>query len=229
LVQNEKGTSAYMTVDVSSDLGDAEQVRVEQLKENRHFLCIFHKNPRFAVLRGKRQDYNAQATALFRIVGDTQEMARPIEVTASSRSLHSRHAFVLRTPTNIFVWRGNFAADEAFAFANKYAEAIAHERPIQVLQESAIDNHHVFWKALNGKETYYHISRSVATSFRAPRMFHVSGATGTIVVEECHQFVQADLDVNHIVLLDCFNRFYVWFGPRSTVAEKRLAMQVALV
>ena len=226
-MQSEKGTSAYMTVDVSSDLADAEQVRVEQLKENLHFLRVYQsKFANFSTLRGKRQEYDFKATALFRIVGDEAFTARPVEVSASARSLHSRHAFVVRATDSIFVWQGVYATDVALEKAVAFANAIAAGRPVQRLLEG--NESAVFWKALNGKDTYYQVPRTSA-ALRPARLFLLSGASGSIKVEECFQFTQSDLDNNHIALLDCFNRFYVWFGPNSPVAEKKMAMRVALV
>lgn len=94
------------TSQLDRELNDvALQVRVVQGFEPRHFLKIF---------KGKMITYasddGVDKTHLFRIRGTCAEDVRADERDAISASLASDDVFILRTPTNAFIWNGLVSA-----------------------------------------------------------------------------------------------------------------------
>eukprot|EP01094_Clydonella_sp_ATCC50884_P020944 TRINITY_DN447_c0_g1_i7.p1 TRINITY_DN447_c0_g1~~TRINITY_DN447_c0_g1_i7.p1 ORF type:complete len:1014 (-),score=268.30 TRINITY_DN447_c0_g1_i7:199-3240(-) len=221
--RNEKGTSAYMTVDVSEDLSENEQTRVEQGKECAHFRQVFNKL-HFVVLNGRRSTWSSDAAGLYRMVG-TDHHKHPTQVHRSASSLSSLTAFVLADPParSAFVWCGVGASDDASSRAQEFARhTIGPSGSVTVVEEGKESDD--FWKALGGKKQYFRVSSK--DECRPPRLFNLSGASGTIKVEEVFQYCQTDLDVRHISILDAFSAIYVWIGKNAPQAEKKMAVAV---
>lgn len=102
----DKARSALYTSQLDRELNDAAlQVRVVQGHEPRHFLKIF---------KGKLVTYTnddaADKVHLFRIRGTCAEDVRADERDAIASSLASDDVFVLRTPSNAFIWNGLVSA-----------------------------------------------------------------------------------------------------------------------
>lgn len=98
------------TSQLDRELNDAAlQVRIVQGFEPRHFLKIF---------KGKMVTYTtddaADKTHLFRIRGTCADDVRADEREAIATSLASDDVFILRTPTNAFIWNGLVSASKVF-------------------------------------------------------------------------------------------------------------------
>jgi len=220
---SEKGTSAYMTVDVSSELagGDAEQQRVPQDKEPQHFLEIFGGSVR--VCKGKETAADAQRTALYRVSG-ADGLVRATEQPASAALLNALHSFVLATKAAVFVWKGPHSSAAEKALAAKTAAEVAAGR--KVAEAAPGSEPSDFWSALGGKAEYF---GSGGISARKPtKLFLVSNATGSIKATAVHRFAQEDLETGHCAILDAFFEVFVWFGAKASDSEKQMAMEAAV-
>ena len=192
---NEKGTSAYITVDISNNLQNFEQVRVVQDKENLHFLKFMRKY-NFMVHLGKydennilHKNYTANKARLFTIRGDYADGCRPVEIPASHLNLHSLHSFVLLTGTECFIWNGQFANDFEMETAKQFAALL--NKPITVGNERASDQSAAFksfWSSLGGTTGYYGSDNTI-TQRRPIRLFTCVNITGSIQVNAFNHFI----------------------------------------
>jgi advillin len=100
---NEKGTSAYLTVDLSDSIVGGQavaQVRVVQNKEPKYFLDIF--GGKIIVHHSKRiQDHG---TATLYEVCENETGVHIVQVEPSSQSLKSNRSFIIITPEKVILW-----------------------------------------------------------------------------------------------------------------------------
>jgi len=225
--RNEKGTAAYITVDISDEVGDADQVRVEQGKEQAHLRRI--AADRLVIHDGKfpARAERAASKRLFRFAGDDRLDCTPTEVPAAPSSLHTLHCFVLLSPDgSAIVWQGklsSFAEKEAAgAFARKWANDVT------VVPDGSAKNA-VFWAALGAPASSAYAGKGVKARRFMPRLYLASSATGTVRVEELRPFTQEDTkNNNHALILLTFSKIYVWLTKRTTNMEKKVSMEAAI-
>eukprot|EP01094_Clydonella_sp_ATCC50884_P024887 TRINITY_DN6370_c0_g2_i4.p1 TRINITY_DN6370_c0_g2~~TRINITY_DN6370_c0_g2_i4.p1 ORF type:complete len:1509 (-),score=458.21 TRINITY_DN6370_c0_g2_i4:8-4405(-) len=223
--RNEKGTSAYMTVDLTTALGDGDHHRVEQGAEPVHFLTLF---PNFFVLSGKHRPDAITDEMMFSVVCDHKDVAKSVEVPAESTNLNSMRAFLLLTAAKAFVWHGSLSNQKEQQAAAALAALVKGTRTVVTIKEGSEPTE--FWPVLGGKTLDYHGGPSYNITLRhrrPPRLFSVSNASGTVKVVELFDFCQVDLDGGHCAILDAFNEVFVWFGSKSADAEKQMSMEVA--
>jgi hypothetical protein len=235
--RNEKGTSAYLTIDLTEEIGgEATQVRVVHNKEEPHFLSLFKQ--RYSIWLGKTKEYNVQETYLFEIRGNDSSSTRAHQVEAATISLNFLHTFVLLTASRIFIWQGRNSNDSEKETARLFAERLKQDREIVNLTEGNESSE--FWTHLKGgKGSYYgtgeyRIETTMSLKMPAthPRLFLCSNATGSVKIDEIANFAQDEQDnpqnENHLLILDAFYEIYVWIGKYSMSIERKLGMQAAL-
>lgn len=110
-------------------------------------------------------------------------------------SLHSGHAFVLHTPTSVYIWCGKYSQPHEKTAANQTA-SILSQRPTLVSEgkEPA-----AFWEELGGKGPYF---TPASLPLALPRLFLVSQGSGRIDVEPEDVYAQEDLANDITALLD---------------------------
>lgn len=221
--RSEKGTSAFKTVETSEGLAAATQIRVEQSKEERHFHAVF--GDKFVIHKGKRADHKTDAVGLYLVRGQDPDFITPTEIAPAAAALHSKYAFVVRTPVGfpMFVWNGKFSNENEKSRALAFAKTITGDDPVTVVEEGAEPED--FWDALGGKDSYYG-SDGIVKERRDIRCFLCSNASGTVKVDEIFQPTQEDIKhLRHTIILDAFEQIYIWFGEGSMILERKMAME----
>lgn len=218
----DKATSAIYTSQLDHELnGAALQVRVTQGHEPRHFLKIF---------KGKLVTYvdddAADKTHLFRVRGTCVDDVRTDEREAVASSLASDDVFILRTPTNAFIWNGLGASKFEKEMASVVINGIAPNIDAQIIDEKHEPEE--FWRALNGKTAYDMETDAPGAPLLEPRLFHCKLlSSGKLRVEEIDNFTQDDLDEDDVMILDGGDEIYVWEGKDSDEEERRKSLEVA--
>lgn len=233
--RNEKGTSAYLTIDLNEKLGSQvqHQIRVVQNKEQQHFLNLFKNN--LITFNGKQRPLNNIKKGLFEVIGD--EHVRVQEVEMHAKFLNTLHSYIVYTPDVIYVWHGRFSSEVERKAAVEYAGKLPIKAKIDEVPEG--EESDAFWKLLegDGPETSY-IGNGTAVSSDIkkrypvgfPKAYLCSNASGTVKVERIFDFVQEDLLLyrEHIIILDTFYEVYVWISSGSYAIERKLGMECAI-
>ncbi|XP_031633073.1 gelsolin [Contarinia nasturtii] len=219
----DKATSAMYTSQLDRELNDvALQVRVVQGYEPRHFLKIF---------KGKLITYinddAADKTHLFRVRGTSIDDVRADERDPIAASLQSDDVFILRTPSNAFIWNGLGASKFEKEMASVVVNAVSANRiDAQIINENHEPDE--FWTALNGKSDYDTELDPPGAPFLEPRLFHCKLlSNGKLRVEEIDDYQQDDLDEDDVMILDGGDEVYVWEGNDSSEEERRKSIEVA--
>ncbi len=84
-----------------------------------------------------------------------------------------------------------------------------------------------FWLSLGGKTDYAREDPSEAgpaapaafSVTREARLYAISDASGSIKVEEVHNFSQADLSENEVFILDARTAVFLWEGAHASKGE----------
>lgn len=220
---NDKGTAAYLTVELDETLGsNSTQIRVVQDKEPSQFLAIF--KGKYVVHAGKFADYKPDSPAprLYDIRGKDALHAHAVETEMKCSNLHNAHAFVLRSPANTFIWCGKHSQPHVKTCAHTTG-SIFSERPTLVSDGREPPN---FWELLGGKGNYFNFP---ALPPAPPRLFICSQGTGRVDVEQEEIFAQEDLTSDTVALLDdSVGSVYIWLGKRSSHTVRKVAMEVAI-
>ncbi|KAN0039091.1 hypothetical protein ACTA71_001285 [Dictyostelium dimigraforme] len=231
---NEKGTSAYLTVDLHESLvGACVQTRVVANKECKNFLNLF--KGKMVIHKGKFNNYDPKKPSLYQVKGLDKVDTRAVQVEFSTSMLNTLHVSILRTPEKIYIWHGKFSLDSEQSSALSIAENFnSTSTPIETLKEG--DESNEFWshfESSGGKHKYFNDimiqSSSIPTSFTyKPRFFVCSNASGIVEVTEESPFSQDDLDIGSVCILDVQSHIYLWIGNRATHRTKRTSMEVVL-
>lgn len=232
--QDERATSAIMTVKMDNDLGGkAIQVRVVHGQEPEHFLRIF--NGKMVIMSGGKasgfknihdyDSYDADGTRLFQVRGTNAFNTRAEQVPETSSSLNSNDVFILETPSVTYLWIGKESNDEEKYMGKKIIEVVSPER--EVLDVTEGEEPDEFWDSLGGKGDYP-VTRDLPSRPLLPiRLFKLSNETGKFVVEEICNFVQEDLDEDDVMLLDSGDALYIWIGKGANEEEKHKSLEMA--
>ncbi|XP_060886675.1 scinderin like a [Labrus mixtus] len=220
--RDELAASAYLTVNLDDSMdGVATQVRVTQGQEPAHLVSIFKDKPLVIHLGGTCREHGQSETAskrLFHIRQSSTKATRAVEVLPTASSLNSNDVFVLKTTDSLFMWKGKGATPEEMAVA-KYVAGILGGSPseVQESQEPA-----PFWEALDGKKPYQ-TSMNLRSQqiIKNPRLFGCSNKTGRLIAEEVlGEFSQLDLLPDDVMILDTWDKIYLWIGEEANECEK---------
>ncbi|KAM9383800.1 scinderin-like [Pholidichthys leucotaenia] len=217
--QHELGASAIQAVKLDDARGGvATQVRVTQGKEPPHLVGIFKGKPVVVHQGGtSREDGQSEAASirLFHIRQSCTKTSRAVEVNASACSLNTNDMFVLKTPDDLFIWKGKGASSEEMEVANYVAELLGGAGT-EVEEEQEPES---FWEALGGKKAYQ-TSKRLQGVVKTPRLFVCSNKIGRLVAEEVPcEFSQIDLASDDVMILDTWNQIFVWIGKEANEVE----------
>ncbi|XP_065574838.1 advillin-like [Artemia franciscana] len=231
--QDEAGTAALKAVELDTKLGgSAVQVRVVQGKEPPHFLAIL--GGRMVVFHGglasafEKQDGETDEgipkSYMLQVRGNAPHNTRAIQVDMEAASLNSNDTFVVKTPSESFIWAGKGSTGDEREMAKVVADR-AKIDPISVYEGQEKDD---FWEAIGGKGEYASnkILADESPDFD-PRLFQCSNASGKFKAEEIIEFNQNDLVPDDVMVLDACTTIYVWIGAESNKTERERAMQMA--
>jgi len=230
--QDEVGASAILAQRVDDELGGgATQVRVAQGQEPAHFVRLF--DGKMVVRRGgKASGFRSAAeadasgaggVALFHVKGATAASTRAAQVEPRAASLNSGDCFVLLTPTQCLVWRGELASAAERKCADAVAARLKAKRGVGAVQEGGEPA--AFWQALGGRAAYPR-EKAAAEGGREPQLFRCSNAKGYFTSERV-PVAQAELEDDDVFLLDTYAALFVWVGAQANGEERALAFETA--
>ncbi|KAF6730771.1 Gelsolin [Oryzias melastigma] len=225
--QDELGASAFLTVKLDDSMGGAPvQVRVTQGQEPPHLMSLFQDKPMIILSGGtSRKGGQSQAggTRLFHIRHSSTGATRAVEVDPSASNLNTNDVFVLKSPSALYVWRGQGANDEEMEAA-KHVVSFLGGSPSHVSENKEPAD---FWSALGGKKEYQ-TSKSLQGIIKPPRLFGCSNKTGRLVVEEVPgDFTQSDLATDDVMILDTWDQLFIWVGNEANEEERKGAPKIA--
>jgi hypothetical protein len=150
-----------------------------------------------------------------------------VQIQADSSRLNTNHSYILITPMEVFVWFGSASSQEE----RQTAIGVVEEEPVLRLQTQTIledgqeedENWQRFWSVLGEKKEHFSIAQS-----KTPRLFHCSNASGNFAVDELFDYSQDDLNNEDVMILDCFDRVFLWEGTKSSKEEKKQSLQTTL-
>ncbi|XP_013879526.1 scinderin like a [Austrofundulus limnaeus] len=225
--QDELAASAFLTVKLDDSMGGvATQVRVSQGQEPPHLVSLFKNKPLVIHLGGtsrKGGDSTPGSTRLFHIRQSSTKATRAVEVEPKASSLNTNDAFVLKTPSSLFVWKGKGASSDETSAAEYVAKFLGGA--VTKLDETKEPDG--FWSALGGKGNYQ-TSKALQNVIRPPRLFGCSNKTGRLIAEEVPgDFTQIDLATDDVMILDSWDQIFVWIGNEANETEKLGAPKIA--
>jgi len=151
--QDEYGTAAYKTVELSDLLGRIPQYREIQGFESPRFHSYFPNG--ITLLSGgidsgfRHVDLDDYKPKLFWVKG--KNLVHVTEVKLTCDSLNEGDAFVLDAGKKVFVWHGKSASFKERTRSLKAAKDIKCLRKDCTLEELEHDGSEEFWKLLGGK------------------------------------------------------------------------------
>ncbi|PRP86713.1 hypothetical protein PROFUN_02862 [Planoprotostelium fungivorum] len=227
---SEKGTSAYLTVNVGEEItnGGATQVRVVQNQETPHFLSVF--KDRFIVVNSVSKSHNPSIPCwkLFHVSARaTQSQYYPIQMPfVTPLGLCSLDCFLIMNETECKLWKGSAASNEkveAARRATKFIPGILNVTEIKEKEEDAS-----FWKALGGELPAGSPKYSTMSKNSLAKLFQCSNASGTFKAEEVFDFCQDNLEDNDMAILDTGGpRLYVWVGKKANEEKQKKTLETA--
>lgn len=227
--KDEVGSSAALAVELDQKMnGLPVQVRVTQGQEPAHLLSLFKDKPLIVHLGGTSRKGGQTPVApsrLFHIRISSTGACRAVEVNCDAKSLNSNDAFVLKTPKETYIWKGQGASAPELKTA-KYLVSVLGGSPTEIQEGKEPEN---FWKALGGKKEYQTSKSLKNESATHPiRLFGCSNKTGTFVIEEVPgDFTQSDLAVDDVMLLDTWDQIFLWLGKDANEVEKSESLTCA--
>jgi len=234
--QDERAVSALKAMEMDDALGGSPiQVRVVQGCEPRHFIKMFGGS--LIIFSGGKASgfknvhdndtYDVDGTRLFRVRGTSDQDVRAVQVQPEkAASLDTDDVFILEHKTeNLWVWVGEGASPFEREVAMKVAKELSPDMTVDIIEEG--NEPEEFWSALGGKGDYSKIRRNAP--ILDPRLFHCqeSPGTGRIRLLEVWDFVQEDLIVDDVMILDSGAELYVWIGKGANEDEVKKSMDLA--
>ncbi|ESO94636.1 hypothetical protein LOTGIDRAFT_227360 [Lottia gigantea] len=228
---DEQGTAALKAVEKDDELGGAAvQIRVVQNKEPPHFMSMF--DGKMVVFSGGKAGWSGGNNNdgpgdkyMLQVRGMSKLNSKAVQVELRAASLNSNDVFVIFTKTAVYIWAGKGCTGDE----REMAKLVASRSPRQATMVFEGQEKDDFWKVLGGKEEYAHDKRLAAEdSTHPPRLFQLSNASGKFTCVAIPDFVQSDLVVEDVMLLDAWDTIYVWIGNEANKQEKDEATRVAI-
>ncbi|EGG17594.1 villin [Cavenderia fasciculata] len=231
---NDKGTSAYLTVELHESLsGACVQVRVVQNKESRNFLNIFRG--KMLVHTGKYSQFDRADTAVYEVRGIDAVDSRAVQVDTSARVLNSQHVFIVSSPATktVYQWNGaNSLQTEKDAAASIIQKQLFKDKDYSDHQLIVVEQGNesdAFWTCLKSTAevgvTQYHRDTNSLANAAAARLFVCSNSSGINEILEEGPFNQDDLEIGNVGILDARHTIYLWLGTRAPHRTKKCAME----
>jgi len=228
---DEKGTSAILStkLDDEKHKGMATQVRVPMGKEPVQFLTMF--DGKMIIHMGgvqsgfrthKAEECPDDGARLYQIRGTSQLECKAQNVHLATASLNSNDVFVLLREKPV-LWKGAGASEEEQALGFELCKRLGSAEPVVIAEGEEPED---FWKALGGKTEYASDPALYDPEF-APRLFHVSNASGALRCEEVFNFVKEDLLEEDVMLLDVKTTVFIWIGSLCNKEELNQATKIA--
>ena len=236
--QDEKGTAAYKTFELSQALGgEPQQHREVQDHESEGFISVFKPaGIRYldgGVESGFKSSARVHEPRLFWVKG--RRNVRVLQVSKVASSLNHGDAFLLDLEDCLYVWVGNQANPMEKFKAVQVAEKIRDDErggkcQIVVLQDGVSDDVPPFWESLGGSPQDVTSAESAGedSAFEqqeSSKLFSVSGEGSDITAVE--NFQQDSLTDDGCFILDAGSEVYVWVGKNSSPEQKRGSMVIA--
>jgi len=240
--QDEAGTAAYKTVELDDHLhGSPVQYREVQGHESDRFRSLFPKGVR-TLEGGIESGFHhvgpeKYEPRLLHIKG--RKHIRIDEVPKTYKSLNSGDVFVLDAGHKIYQWLGSSASGSEKTKASQLAEAIVEERlghaSHVVVDEGKDDDE--FFKALGDKGPIASAAaggsdlesdKSAAQTIKLFRLHEEGGNLSFKQVAEGEKLKKSDVSSEDVYVLDTGAEVIAWVGAKSSTAEKKVALQVAV-
>ena len=235
---DEKGTSALLATKMDDDMGGRPvQVRVVQGKEPSHFCALFkgkliiHDGGRASGFSNSDQKdvTDDDGVSLFHIRGTSNVNTHAVQVEEKCTSLNSGDCFVLITPATVYSWNGKGSNESEQSTAKITSDSLSlwntnEARTVSVIAEGEEDE--TFWSSVGGQGEYSS-SPMLQHEPKEARLFEISNITGTVKVDEVHNFSQEDLLDDDVMMLDTFTTVYIWIGSQANATEKTAGIEIA--
>ena len=238
---DEKGAAALQTknLDDTKFGGSASQIRVVQGKEPATLRSLFkgslivHTGGLASGFKNKNEtsSKDEDGVALFHVRGTNSLNTCGVQVEEKACELNGEDCFVLVTPSEVYVWKGNAANDEEVEVASnigkKLADGYLGESGRTVTNITEGGEPDAFWTTLGGKADYPAFAPGSTPPPRAPRLFEVSDKTGVVAMSQVAEYTQSDLANDDVFILDVYSKIYVWVGNEATRKEREAATDLA--
>jgi len=241
---NEKGASALLTIDVSSEFESAPQLRITQQHETKHFLALF-KN-QLVIHNGKYANYvnrlKQNPIRMFdvRLSSEYRDLRnaklRAIETYEVNKDqLNQNHVSVIISSDqkNAFIWKGKFSHPTEHSAATDLIKKIVDRAPsIKTVNQGEETDE--FYKLMNinaiDRIALKRQNKAIMDEQgvrQLKRLYIFNGATGAVVVDRVYNMAQEDLDNSNVMMLDVDNEIFLWIGTTSMHFVQKMAMEVA--
>jgi len=149
--------------------------------------------------------------------GETPQAFEQSDVVCSN--LNSNEAYIVVPPGAdiVFAWSGEGASEEEIKYALKFANFITPGKSVSEIKEG--EEPEEFFTALGGKTEYLSSKElNIAPGFEA-RLFQCGTSQGYFHMKELDNFIQEDLNIYDIMVVDLFSTIYMWIGNKSNKTE----------
>lgn len=166
---------------------------------------------------------------IFFSLGTNMNNTRAAQVPEVCGSLNSGDCFVLSTEATVYCWSGKGASETERATSKTTAESLmawntSTTRELVEVAEGEEDE--TFWSSLGGKGEYSS-EAALVDAPQEPRLFEISNISGSVKVEEVHNFAQEDLLDDDVMMLDTYSTVFIWIGSSANATEKKFGMDIA--
>ncbi|XP_052068531.1 advillin-like [Mytilus californianus] len=202
-----------------------EQIRIEQGKEPDTLMKILDGK----LVITMNEDSTGKDKQMYHIRGTTSHNTKAIEVEFGSKSLNSYDVFLVLSKAVLYIWIGKISIGTELHAAMTLATYLSPESSINTIQES--EETEEFWDVLGGKDLYAQGTRKKRKEMNNQnlvRLFSCSNTTGMFKVTEIVNFTQQDLLEDDVMLLDAFDKIFVWVGRGANRLERKKALETAL-
>lgn len=222
----EMGTAASLAKEWAGECGlnRPNLVRVDQGKENRHFLQLF--KGRMLVYMGERGSETQRTKSMFHLRGTEAANTRSFECPdVSGVYLNSDDVFILNTKENQYMWVGEYANSSLRTIASDVAEKVRGNRSSCKKVEEGSEPE-TFKESIGWKSEYAKHEKRV--NDLPVKLFICTNANKQYRADRCAEFVQTDLCHENQAILDRYTEVIVWIGRTTKPEDRQIVMEVAV-
>ncbi|KAK3140694.1 hypothetical protein QOZ80_5AG0404440 [Eleusine coracana subsp. coracana] len=227
--------ASLMSGMADSAKGHAVVAKVFEGREPEFFFSIFksliiYKGGRSTAYKNfvlQKSDRNGchrkDGVALFRVQGLEHDCVQAIQVDLVASSLNSSYCYILQDGGSFFTWLGSLSSPSDHSLLDRMMSKLCPLKQSLLVREGSEPER--FWKALGGRSEYSKEKR-IRGWPADPHLYSCNVEQGMLIVKEVFSFCQDDLVTEEILLLDCKEEIYVWFGLHSNVTSKEQALNI---